>query len=78
MAVYSIDAWVDARSLGHDSAVKWTFDAVRGLASGQVAEVMVTDVVAAADILAWPESKPVEVLDSAVNRGACRLILRHR
>lgn len=78
MAVFSIDQWVDARSLAHDAALRSTSEAVRGLASGQVAEVMVSDVEAAADILTWPRTKPLDILDSTVVQRSCRLIIRHR
>jgi hypothetical protein len=78
MAVFLIDQWVDARQLDNAGAVRAAADATRGLASGQVAEVIVSDVLAASEILAWPESKPLEVLDSMVLQGACRVILRHR
>ena len=78
MAVFVIDQWVDARQLDHATAVRAAADAIRGLASGQVAEVIVTDASTASDILAWPTRKPIDVLDSSLLRGSRRLIIRRR
>jgi TusA-related sulfurtransferase len=78
MPAFVIDQWVDARSLDHDDAIRSTTNALRGLAAGQIAEVMVTDAAAASDIFAWPETRPLDVLDAMVLCDACRLIIRHR
>ena len=78
MPCFLIDQWVDARSLGRDTALRAVGDAVRGLAAGQVAEVIVNDVAVAAELMAWLETKPMDVLESSILRDSRRLIIRHR
>lgn len=77
--MYVIDQWIDARALGRAEAVHRTQDAVRGLATGQVAEVVVADPDSAAEIAQSSESRLLELLEAShLDPDTFRLIIRHR
>jgi TusA-related sulfurtransferase len=79
MPVYVIDQWVDTRAFAHDDAVRRTAEVVRGLASGQVAEVVVDDPESASDIAEASENRLLELVDAShLDRDTIRLIIRHR
>lgn len=78
MGVDSVDAKVDARGLSCPMPIVKTAQAVKGLASGQLLEVLATDPGSVKDFAAWSKSTGNELVEQTVDGGVFRFVLRRK
>ena len=69
---------VDAKGLSCPMPIVKTAQAVKGLASGQLLEVLATDPGSTKDFIAWAKSTGNELVEQTVERGVYRLVLRKK
>jgi len=72
------DATVDARGLNCPMPIVKTAQAVKGLTSGQILEVLATDPGSVKDFAAWSKSTGNELVEQTVDGGVYRFVLRKR
>ena len=78
MESVTIDAKVDARGLNCPMPIVKTAQAMKGLTSGQVLEVLATDPGSVKDFEAWARSTGNPLLEQTLDGGVYRFVLRHR
>jgi tRNA 2-thiouridine synthesizing protein A len=78
MESVTIDAKVDARGLNCPMPIVKTAQAMKGLISGQVLEVLATDPGSVKDFEAWARSTGNPLLEQTLDGGVYRFVLRHR
>jgi tRNA 2-thiouridine synthesizing protein A len=78
MTMATIDARVDARGLNCPMPIVKTAQAVRGLASGQLVEVLATDSGAVKDVAAWARSTGNVLVEQSVDAGVYRFVIRRK
>jgi len=69
---------LDARGLKCPMPIVKTAQAIKNLASGDLLEVMATDPGSAADFAAWSRSTGNDLLESTVQDGVYRFVLRRK
>ena len=69
---------VDARGLSCPMPIVKTAIAIKGLASGQVLEVLATDPGSAKDFAAWSRATGNELIESDVRDRVFRFVLRKK
>jgi tRNA 2-thiouridine synthesizing protein A len=72
------DVTVDARGLNCPMPIVKTAQAVKGLASGQVLEVLATDPGSVKDFAAWSKSTGNEMVEQTVDGGVYRFVMRKK
>jgi tRNA 2-thiouridine synthesizing protein A len=72
------DATVDARGLNCPMPIVKTAQAVKGLASGQILEVLATDPGSVKDFAAWSKSTGNEMVEQTVDGGVYRFVMRKK
>jgi len=78
MAVVEVDQLVDARGLSCPMPIVRTAQAVRGLASGAVIELLATDPGSVKDVAAWCKSTGHELLDSSSDGVVYHFVIRRK
>ena len=73
-----ISTSVDARGLSCPMPIVKTAQAVKGLASGQVLEVLATDPGSVKDFAAWSKSTGNELVEQTVDGGVYRFVMRKK
>ncbi len=73
-----IAAQVDAKGLSCPMPIVKTAQAVKGLASGQLLEVLATDAGSTKDFAAWCKTTGNELVESSVEGGVYRFVLRRK
>ena len=73
-----IDQQVDARGLNCPMPIVKTAQAIKGLASGQVLEVLATDPGSTKDFAAWSKSTGNELVEQSVDGGVFRFVLKKK
>jgi len=73
-----IDQQVDARGLNCPMPIVKTAQAIKGLASGQILEVLATDPGSTKDFAAWSKSTGNEMVEQTVDGGVFRFVLRKK
>jgi len=69
---------LDARGLKCPMPIVKTAQAIKNLASGDLLEVMATDPGSTADFAAWSRSTGNDLLESTVQDGVYRFVLRRK
>ncbi len=69
---------LDARGLKCPMPIVKTAQAIKGIASGELLEVLATDPGSVADFGAWSRSTGNELVTSSVQEGVYRFILRRK
>ena len=78
MPVVEITTLVDARGLSCPMPIVKTAQAVKGLVSGQLLEVLATDAGSTKDFAAWCKTTGNELVESSVEGGVYRFVLRRK
>jgi tRNA 2-thiouridine synthesizing protein A len=73
-----IDQQVDARGLNCPMPIVKTAQAIKGLASGQILEVLATDPGSTKDFAAWSKSTGNEMVEQTVDGGVFRFVLKKK
>jgi TusA-related sulfurtransferase len=69
---------VDATGLACPMPIVKTAQAIKGLGSGQLLEVLATDPGSTKDFIAWAKSTGNELVEQTVDAGVFRFILRKK
>jgi tRNA 2-thiouridine synthesizing protein A len=69
---------LDARGLKCPMPIVRTAQAIKGLASGQLLEVVATDPGSVADFAAWSRTTGHELVSSSADGGEYRFVLRRK
>jgi tRNA 2-thiouridine synthesizing protein A len=72
------DLTVDARGLNCPMPIVKTAQAAKGLASGQVLEVLATDPGSVKDFAAWSKSTGNELVEQTADGGVFRFVMRKK
>ena len=78
MGAINVDAQVDARGLACPMPIVKTAQAVKGLASGQILEVLATDPGSLKDFAAWSKTTGNEIVEQSADGGVFRFVLRRK
>lgn len=78
MANLNITARVDATGLSCPMPIVKAAQAVKGLESGQLVEVIATDAGSVKDFESWARSTGNELVESTVDNGKYRYVLRKK
>jgi tRNA 2-thiouridine synthesizing protein A len=78
MTITKVDQLVDARGLACPMPIVKTAQAIKGLASGQILEVLATDAGAVRDFQAWSRSTGNELIEMTEEVGVYRFLLRRK
>ena len=78
MTTLEIAARVDAKGLSCPMPIVKTAQAMKGLASGQLLEVLATDPGSAKDLEAWSKSTGNPLVESSVDGAVFRFVLRKK
>jgi tRNA 2-thiouridine synthesizing protein A len=78
MALEQIDVRVDARGLSCPMPIVKTAQAVKGLASGQVVEVLATDPGSLKDFAAWAKTTGNDLLETTNDGAVFRFVVRKK
>jgi tRNA 2-thiouridine synthesizing protein A len=78
MEAVTVDVKVDARGLNCPMPIVKTAQAVKGMASGQVLEVLATDPGSVKDFEAWSRSTGNALVEQSMDGGVYRFLLRKR
>ncbi len=73
-----IDQRVDARGLSCPLPIVRTAQAVKAMGSGQVLEVLATDPGSTKDFAAWSKSTGNALVESSVDGGVFRFVIRKK
>ena len=69
---------VDAKGLSCPMPIVKTAQAIKGLGSGQLVEVLATDPGSVKDFAAWSKSTGNEMVEQGVDGGVYRFVLRKK
>jgi len=69
---------VDARGLSCPLPIVRTAIAIKGVASGELVEVLATDPGSTKDFVAWTRTTGNELVESSVDEGVYRFLLRRK
>ena len=78
MPVIEIDLAVDARQLSCPMPIVKTAQAIKGLPSGAVIEVLATDPGSVKDFAAWSKATGNEIVDQSVDGAVYRFVIRRK
>jgi tRNA 2-thiouridine synthesizing protein A len=78
MTITKVDQLVDARGLACPMPIVKTAQAMKGLASGQIVEVLATDHGSVRDFQAWSRSTGNPLLEMTEDAGVYRFVLQHK
>jgi len=78
MSAEQIAQVVDAKGLSCPMPIVKTAQAIKGLASGQLLEVLATDAGSTKDFAAWSKSTGNELVEQTVDAGVYRFVLRKK
>ena len=78
MSTEQIAQVVDAKGLACPMPIVKTAQAAKGLASGQLLEVLATDPGSTKDFAAWSKSTGNELVEQTVDSGVYRFVLRKK
>ena len=78
MTTLEIAAQVDAKGLSCPMPIVKTAQAMKGLASGQLLEVLATDPGSTKDLEAWSKSTGNPLVESSVEGSVFRFVLRKK
>ena len=78
MPTLAISHTIDARGLSCPMPIVKTAQAVKGLVSGQLLEVLATDAGSTKDFAAWCKTTGNELVESSVEGGVYRFVLRRK
>jgi tRNA 2-thiouridine synthesizing protein A len=78
MSVLAISHYVDARGLEMPAPTARAEQALRGLPSGEIIEVLTTDPRSVFGFSRWSEATGHELLDAGVNGRIYRFVVRRR
>ena len=78
MTTLEIAARVDAKGLSCPMPIVKTAQAMKGLASGQLLEVLATDPGSTKDLEAWSKSTGNPLVESSVDGAVFRFVLRKK
>jgi tRNA 2-thiouridine synthesizing protein A len=78
MSTEQIAQIVDAKGLSCPMPIVKTAQAIKGLASGQLLEVLATDPGSTKDFAAWAKSTGNALVDQTVDAGVYRFVLRKK
>ncbi len=78
MSTEQVAQVVDAKGLSCPMPIVKTAQAVKGLASGQLLEVLATDAGSTKDFAAWAKSTGNELVEQSVEGGVYRFVLRKK
>ncbi len=78
MSTEQIAQVVDAKGLSCPMPIVKTAQAIKGLASGQLLEVLATDPGSTKDFTAWSKSTGNELVEQTVDAGVYRFVLRKK
>lgn len=78
MTTEQIAQVVDAKGLSCPMPIVKTAQAMKGLASGQLLEVLATDPGSTKDFTAWAKSTGNELVEQTVDAGVFRFVLRKK
>ena len=78
MSTEQIAQVVDAKGLSCPMPIVKTAQAVKGLASGQLLEVLATDPGSTKDFAAWAKTTGNELVEQTVEGGVFRFVLRKK
>ena len=78
MGVVEIDQLIDARGLSCPMPIVKTAQAVKGLASGSVVEVLATDPGSVKDVAAWCRSTGNELVEQSSDGAVYRFVIRRK
>jgi TusA-related sulfurtransferase len=78
MSTEQIAQVVDAKGLACPMPIVKTAQAVKGLASGQLLEVLATDAGSTKDFAAWAKVTGNELVEQTVEGGVYRFVLRKK
>ena len=73
-----VDLQLDARGLNCPMPIVKTAQAIKGLASGQILEVLATDPGSAKDFEAWSKTTGNVLVEKTADGGVFRFILRKK
>ena len=74
----NFDKELDARGLNCPMPIVKTAQAIKGLASGQVLEVLATDPGSVKDFAAWSKSTGNELVEQTVDGSVYRFVMRKK
>jgi tRNA 2-thiouridine synthesizing protein A len=78
MSTEEIAQIVDAKGLSCPMPIVKTAQAIKGLASGQLLEVLATDPGSTKDFAAWSKSTGNELVEQTTDAGVYRFVLRKK
>jgi tRNA 2-thiouridine synthesizing protein A len=78
MAVIEVSQHVDARGLSCPMPIVKTAQAVKGLASGSVVELLATDPGSIKDVAAWCRSTGNELVEQTSDGAVYRFVIRRK
>ncbi len=78
MTLLQTDQRVDARGLSCPMPIVKAASAMKTLASGETLEVLATDPGSWKDFTAWARTTGHELIESTVDEGVYRFVLRHK
>ena len=78
MSTEGIAQVVDAKGLSCPMPIVKTAQAIKGLASGQLLEVLATDPGSTKDFAAWAKSTGNELVEQTAEGGVFRFVLRKK
>jgi tRNA 2-thiouridine synthesizing protein A len=78
MSTEQIAQVVDAKGLSCPMPIVRTAQAVKGLASGQLLEVLATDPGSTKDFVAWAKATGNELVEQGAEGGVYRFVLRKK
>ncbi len=78
MAVTQITQTIDARGLSCPMPIVKTAQAVKGLPSGSVIELLATDPGSVKDLAAWSRATGNEIVEQTVDGAIYRFIIRRK
>ncbi len=78
MSTLEIAAHVDARGLSCPMPIVRTAQAMKNVGAGQLVEVLATDPGSVKDFEAWTKSTGNTMVESGVEGGVYRFVLRHK
>jgi tRNA 2-thiouridine synthesizing protein A len=76
--VMEIAQRIDAKGLSCPMPIVKTAQAIKSVASGQLIEVLATDAGSTKDFVAWCKTTGNELVESSVENGVYRFVLRRK
>jgi tRNA 2-thiouridine synthesizing protein A len=78
MTTATIDLTVDARGLACPMPIVKTAQAMKTVATGQLVEVLATDVGSLKDFPAWSKATGNPIVESGLDGGVYRFVVQHK